>query len=288
MAKQYIDISTFSDKQRQAYNMIHSHSKQLCPKDALLLIIIGVAGTGKSYLINAIRNLLQQACVVTATTGKASYNINGSTIHSLLKLPVGLRRNKDLTGQALLTLQNDLKDINYIIIDEYSMMGQTMFGWVDRRCRQATGMNHKLFGGKSIILFGDPGQLPPVCDKPLYHSKPSTSVGEQGHLAYFMFVNVVKLSVNQRVQGLTLQQTQFRDLLQHLRSGDCNNVDWKLLLTQQPSEQLNLTDFEQATRLFFSNEHVANYNFEKVSVVGHPIARINARHSSEFGKKGQL
>ncbi len=55
-----------------------------------------VAGTGKSYLINAIRNLLQSKCAVTATTGKAAYSIGGITVHSLLKLPVGSRGNKDL------------------------------------------------------------------------------------------------------------------------------------------------------------------------------------------------
>ena len=73
--------------QRFAYNIIKSQSEQPSPKDPLLLIIIGVAGTGKSYLIHAIRNLLQACCAITATTGKASYNIGGSTIHSLLKLP---------------------------------------------------------------------------------------------------------------------------------------------------------------------------------------------------------
>ena len=49
-----------------------------------------VAGTGKTYLINAIRNLiLQSKCAVTATTRKAKYNIRGITLHSLLKLPIG-------------------------------------------------------------------------------------------------------------------------------------------------------------------------------------------------------
>ena len=43
-------------------------------KESLCLIVFRVAGTGKSYLINAIRNLLQGKCTVTATTGKADYN----------------------------------------------------------------------------------------------------------------------------------------------------------------------------------------------------------------------
>ena len=285
LPQQNVDISTFTDMQAHAYNMINAHSEQASPKDPLLLIVNGVAGTGKSYLINAIRSLLGTSCAVTATTGKASYNINGCTIHSLLKLPVGSRGNKELTGQALLRLQNNLKGISYIIIDEYSMLGQTMLGWIDRRCRQATGISDEVFGGLLIMLFGDPGQLPPVADKPLYHSKPTSSVGEQGHLAYLMFNNVIKRSVNQRVQGTNPEQSQFRDLLMRLRTGGCTEQDWKLLLTRQPSNTTNLTEFQNATRLYFSNEEVANYNFEKLSALHNPIARVNARHSSDLAKK---
>ena len=283
--QQNVDINTFSDMQAHAYNMVKAHSQHPCPKDQLLLIVVGVAGTGKSYLINAIRNLLGTSCAVTATTGKAAFNINGCTIHSLLKLPIGSRGNKALTGESLVRLQNNLKGISYIIIDEYSMLGQAMLGWIDRRCRQATGKTDEVFGGLSIILVGDPGQLPPVADKTLYHSKPMTPLSEQGHLAYHMFTNVIKLSVNQRVQGLNIEQSQFRDLLMRLRTGDCTESDWQLLLTRQPNKAQNVSEFDDATRLYFSNEEVANYNFEKLSALHQPIARVHARHSSDLAKK---
>ncbi len=281
-----VDVNSFSEMQKLAYDIVKSHSHDTSPKkDPLCLIINGVAGTGKSYLINAIRNLLQSKCAVTATTGKAAYNIRGITVHSLLKLPVGSRGNKDLTGQSLCRLQENVNDIDYIIIDEYSMLGQVTFGWIDKRCKQATGYNDKVFGGKSLILTGDPGQLPPVTDKPLYHAKPSNAVGEQGHQAYHMFDKVVKLTVNQRVQGMTPEQVQFRDLLLRLRKGESTVDDWKLLLTRQPSNVTNLCDFEDATRLFYSNEQVANYNHEQLTKLEHPIAHINARHSSALAKK---
>ena len=99
LAQPNIDVTTFSDMQARVYNIIKAHSEQALPKDPLLLIVNGVAGTGKSYLINAIRNLLRTSCTVTATTDKAAYN--SCTIHSLLKLPVGSRGNKDLTAQSL-------------------------------------------------------------------------------------------------------------------------------------------------------------------------------------------
>ena len=49
-------------------------------------------------------------------------------MHSLLKLPIGPRGKKDLTRQNLCTLQETLNGIDYIIIDEYSMLGQVTFG----------------------------------------------------------------------------------------------------------------------------------------------------------------
>ena len=51
--------------------------------------------------------------------------------------------------------------------------------------------------------------------------------------AYHMFDKVVKLTVkcvNQRVQGITSEQVQFRDLFLRLCKGDSTVDDWKLLL----------------------------------------------------------
>ena len=48
-------------------------------------------------------------------------------------------------------------------------MGQKMFGWIDRRLKQVSGLMDTLFGGFPIILVGDIAQLPPVLDKPLYY-----------------------------------------------------------------------------------------------------------------------
>ena len=175
--------------QKSAYEVVKSHSLQSVDEnyESLKMIINGEAGTGKSVLINAVRNLLEDKCYVTATTGKAAHNINGVTIHSLLKLPISKQQSKRLTGQSLLLLQEKFRTVNYIIIDEYSMLGQKTFACIDNRCRQATGKLDTLFGGISIILVGDPAQLPPVFDRPLYHSFPNDPIKEQGFCAYSMF-----------------------------------------------------------------------------------------------------
>lgn len=122
--------NSFSEIQALAYSIVNSHSTSVIPEtEPLFFIVIGVAGTGKSYLLNAICNLLQHRCAVTATTGKAAYNIRGVTIHSLLKLPIGSHGRKDLMGQSLRRLQESLNGVDYIIIDEYSMLGQVAFSW---------------------------------------------------------------------------------------------------------------------------------------------------------------
>lgn len=100
IAEQTIVVSRFSDMQKHAFNIIKAHSEQPYPKNPLYLTIIGGGGKGKSYLINAIKSLPQLSCAVTAKTGKAAYAIHGCTIHSLLKLPIGRKGNKDLTGQS--------------------------------------------------------------------------------------------------------------------------------------------------------------------------------------------
>ena len=69
------------------------------------------------------------------------------------------------------------------------------------------------------------------------------------------------------------EQIQFRDLLLRLRQGESRVDDWKLLLTRQPSNVTNLCDFDEATRLFCSNEQVANYNNEQLTKLEHPVAR---------------
>ena len=165
----------------------------------------------------------------------------------------------------MIRLKESLSGIDYIIIDEYSLLGQTMFGWVDRRCKQASGCHDKLLGNKSVILCGDPAQLSPVADKPLYHAISANSIGEQGYLTYQMFDKVVKLNINQCVQGDNPEQIAFRELLLRLRKGDSTVSDWKLLLTRQPTNVDNLTEFKEAVRLFYSNEQVANYNYDQLA-----------------------
>ena len=86
-------------------------------------------------------------------TEKAACNVNGITLHSLLRLPIGTKRLNDLKRTALLQLQSNLESVKYLIIDEYSFVGQGLFSWIDSRCKQAISKANILFGGNSVLLL---------------------------------------------------------------------------------------------------------------------------------------
>ena len=256
-----IDLNSLNTAQRLCYNIIETHLSSNIDLP-LLMIITGQAGSGKSYLISAIKQLLSIICIVTSFFGIAAFNINGQTLHSLLKLPIRGKRSNDLKGQALATLRDNLASIKYIIIDEFSVICQKMLGWIDRRCRQGTGNSTKLFGGLSVLLVGDTAQLPPIPDKVLYRGHPSNEVALQGFCAYQQFKLVVKLLRNERASSVSA--SDFRSLLIRLRNGESTEEDWHLLMQRKPE---NFTDtFKQSfdVKLAFENSYVEKYNLEQL------------------------
>ena len=216
-ARAIVNIADLNRKQLLAYKIVENHFLNNS-SEPLKLMITGQGGSGKSFVINAVRQLLGNCCIVSSYFGIASFNIGGITLHSLLKLPIRGQNCCELKGQALSNLQTRLQGVRYLLIDEFSVMGQNMFGWIDRRLRQATGKFDLQFGGISIILVGDFAQLPPVSDKPLYSSMPSGNTALMGYLGYRSITTVVKLTENQRVASI--DQQKFRDFLLRLRNGD--------------------------------------------------------------------
>ena len=103
--------------------------------------------------------------LLAAPTGKAAYNINGTTLHSALFLPVsqGYRVYKPLETEKLNTLRTKYRHLSVIFIDEISMVGHDMLNFINLRLQQIKG-NLKVFGGIHMILIGDLCQLQPVGD----------------------------------------------------------------------------------------------------------------------------
>ena len=70
-----IDIQDLNLQQRNAYDIVSTHYTSNS-QNPLNLLMLGTAGTGKSFLIKAISQLLQYKCLLTA-----SYHRNSSFSH---------------------------------------------------------------------------------------------------------------------------------------------------------------------------------------------------------------
>ena len=165
-------------------------------------ILIGRGGTGKSTSIGAAEYELEQlfgaGCVMKlATTGKAATVIGGSTVHSPkygLGVPVSEKQLKKLSGKTLQRLQERLKGVKLIVIDEYSMLRARELFFIDQILRQV-GDPEQLYGGFAVLLVGDPAQIPPVKGQVLWtDNKKSPEADKNGHLLYDSFFhNVIEL-----------------------------------------------------------------------------------------------
>ena len=57
--------------------------------------------------------------------------------------------------------------MEFLIIDEISMVGYDTFKWVHLRLQQIKNNNFP-FGGVNVLVFGDLYQLPPVTETAVY------------------------------------------------------------------------------------------------------------------------
>lgn len=126
------------------------------------VFIQGQAGTGKSTLINYIKDNSEKNVVLACPTALAATTIGGSTIHSLFRLEPKdyfdlsetlIKRNK--------SNDNVLKHIELLIIDEISMVRPDILDVIDGILKKIK-RSKKPFGGIQTILVGDLYQLPPI------------------------------------------------------------------------------------------------------------------------------
>jgi ATP-dependent exoDNAse (exonuclease V) alpha subunit len=123
------------------------------------LFVTGRAGTGKSTLLRALREMIPQEAIVLAPTGLAAVNVGGQTIHSFFGFPPRLIRPDDIRRSRNGRLMRRLK---LIIVDEVSMVRSDLMWAIDQSLRLNRGRPREPFGGVRLLLFGDLHQLPPV------------------------------------------------------------------------------------------------------------------------------
>ena len=107
-----------------------------------------------------------------------------------------------------------------------SFIGPRLFIQIDSRLREAFLEKRSVpFGGRSLILVGDLGQLPPVIDKPLYVGNTA------GRVLWKYFTKVVTLDTVFRQQGTDPNQVKFKRLLINIRNANPTMDDWNLLMS---------------------------------------------------------
>ncbi|XP_055998369.1 uncharacterized protein LOC125678781 [Ostrea edulis] len=141
------------------------------------LYIGGQAGTGKTFLLLEIYNLLKKQnkmVYITCTTGIACTNFNGfganaQTIHSWSGIDDGryeLTKIQSVLENYKKETHSRICETDVLIVDEVSMLSQKQFELVEKAC--AVKNHNLLFGGIQVILSGDFYQLPPIRNL-LYH-----------------------------------------------------------------------------------------------------------------------
>jgi AAA+ superfamily predicted ATPase len=108
---EFFDYESLNEIQKKVFKRVESYYNNILNNiqvEPLRIIIMGTAGTGKSYLIRAIRAKLRVKAgglkapvLVNASTGVAAFNINGATIHSTLSIPIYNKKDYELDGNRL-------------------------------------------------------------------------------------------------------------------------------------------------------------------------------------------
>lgn len=269
-------ISTFKSNQLPIYNFVS-----------------GGAGVGKSRLIKAIyqsliRTFRSEAgpvespeVVIVAFTGKAAHNVNGMTAHTAFSLPLVDSSNKTpfkgLSPEALNTLRVKLLKLKLVIIDEISMMGTSIFEKISHRLNQVFNIKdiNKMFGGKSVIVFGDFNQLRPVMDGYVFEAGKGDMKQLVGNPLWKAFTMFELTEIMRQRDDLA-----FAEALNRLSKGELTQDDLNMFKTRQFVDEKNengekvtlksgekyLTDEgKSALRLFWKNEDVAKYNSRRIN-----------------------
>lgn len=126
------------------------------------IFITGKAGCGKSTFLSYFVSQTEKSYAVLAPTGMAAINVEGETIHSFFKLPLGFVHGSNIRKKDPLMRQK-LKTIDIFIIDEISMVRADILDGIDKILKSYCD-DSKPFGGKQMIFIGDLFQLPPIVD----------------------------------------------------------------------------------------------------------------------------
>ena len=252
-------------KQDNDFNKVYNFIKQ-----GKSVFITGGAGTGKSYILQQLKEYIPELKNnITSTTGISAININGATIHSWAglgkidfdydKLYSKEKREKQINDKAenlaryaKKNIKEKIRETKMIAIDEISMLSDDLFRLLDLYFQKIR--NSILpFGGIQMILIGDFCQLPPVINKD--DKSPDLSL----HYAFFseswenLNLTIISLKTFHRQK----KDKEFAQHLNNLRLG--KNIDEAEKFLSDCIIYKN-NDDKNVIHVYQSNNEVKNHN----------------------------
>lgn len=158
--KQYINANCFTCNMKASETIDYTNIDKTVTllSQGENIFITGPAGTGKSFILSVLKQTFKDYMTLTATTGIASGNIGGTTIHSWSGIQV-----LQVPFPKILWKCNRYNIIrcNLLVIDEISMLSAFMLDYLDKLFKLVRKNKHP-FGGIQVVFIGDFLQLPPV------------------------------------------------------------------------------------------------------------------------------
>ncbi|KAK3924651.1 ATP-dependent DNA helicase, partial [Frankliniella fusca] len=188
----------------------------------------------------------------------------------------------DLKGESLQQFQEKMKNVKFLIIEEFSMVGCRLLNIINRRCMQMKSSNEP-FGALPVYMFGDLNQLPPIGDTPLY----SLNVDYYKTMAYsgsLLFKSMV------RTKFLSVAHRQcdgsFLNFLDNLSRGYVSPSD-QFYISDRFEENMDVEEiqsFNHAVHLFQYVKETEACNKRKLLELGRPIIKIEAKNNNSYAK----
>ncbi len=156
----------------------HEADQCHCDFKPLRMFVSGVGGTGKSFLIEAVKALIASmwpsnglTCAIAAPTGLAAFNVGGVTIHRLFQLPIEHEGKPagywSLPKASQKVMKTTLRNVKMLIVDEISMVSSLTLAYMHLRLEELFG-GCDWFGSRNMLFVGDLLQLQPVSGNPVF------------------------------------------------------------------------------------------------------------------------
>jgi hypothetical protein len=250
LKKDVVEKFNLNTEQTRAFTILadHASSPQRVP---LRMYMGGMGGTGKSQVINAMIEFFNRReesyrFIVLGPTGSVAALLNGSTYHSVFKVPrdTKSKNQDDIDGiknesVALAAVNERLQGVDYVFLDEISMVSCTDLQLIATQAAKARNIHDTSFGSLSFITAGDFTQLPPTTGASLYSQtvdltmRLATDTRSQnavlGKVLWHQFNTVVILRQNMRQKTQSEDDNRFRLALSNMRYGACTSDDLRFL-----------------------------------------------------------